>query len=598
MADIGTLVVRMAADSAKMRTDLDRVQKKLRETTSITAGLSSSFGRLGAVVGGVSLVALVNQALQAAEALQNVSIQTGISTDALQRLQFAAGLSGASLDQVSGAVTKMQRALVTSGEGSQQAQEALARLGLTTSDLLALAPDKQFERIAVAIASIDDPAQRATAAVGLFGRSGAELLPTLTALGENAATVNQQFAELGGPVSEQAIAGVDTFGDSLDTLKVAAKNLGIEILALVSGPLTALADNLRQNIGELRALAGSGGEMEQLERRMRTLQDMRTDTVGSTMVGEFGGGFALQGMFARTENGVIAVRRQIAGLEQDAIAAAFKLEEVRVDLPDPQVPNFGAPVGGKKGAPSKPEMSPADRRAAADAEMAAGLSLDAGLYQAKELALDQHLLNVAMAESQSAIERMRIASDLEYFRADVAQAFGLQTLDFETIKNQSVLDLAGELFTALGGESSKLFKIQKTFAIANAIIGTAEGITQALKLPFPANLAAAAKVAAAGAIQIAKIKATNPGGGGGASPSISGGGGGGGAAGQSLPDRVPALEQQAPQRIAQVVVQGNLFSGRETADWLIEQLSDAVNNRDVVFINGASRQAGAISESA
>jgi hypothetical protein len=338
--------------------------------------------------------------------------------------------------------------------------------------------------------------------------------------------------------------------------------------------------------------------MEQLERRMRTLQDMRTDTVGSTMVGEFGGGFALQGMFARTENGVIAVRRQIAGLEQDAIAAAFKLEEVRVDLPDPQVPNFGAPVGGKKGAPSKPEMSPADRRAAADAEMAAGLSLDAGLYQAKELALDQHLLNVAMAESQSAIERMHIASDLEYFRADVAQAFGLQTLDFETIKNQSVLDLAGELFTALGGESSKLFKIQKTFAIANAIIGTAEGITQALKLPFPANLAAAAKVAAAGAIQIAKIKATNPGGGGGASPSISGGGGGGGAAGQALPDRVPALEQQAPQRIAQVVVQGNLFSGRETADWLIEQLSDAVNNRDVVFISGASRQAGAISESA
>ena len=45
-------------------------------------------------------------------------------------------------------------------------------------------------------------------------------------------------------------------------------------------------------------------------------------------------------------------------------------------------------------------------------------------------------------------------------------------------------------------------------------------------------------------------------------------------------------------------MQGNLFSARETADWLIEQLSDAVNNRDVVFINGASRQAGAIAGAA
>ena len=50
MADIGTLVVRMAADSAKMRTDLERVQKQLRETTSITGGLSSAFGRMGTVV--------------------------------------------------------------------------------------------------------------------------------------------------------------------------------------------------------------------------------------------------------------------------------------------------------------------------------------------------------------------------------------------------------------------------------------------------------------------------------------------------------------------------------------------------------------------
>jgi metallophosphoesterase superfamily enzyme len=52
--------------------------------------------------------------------------------------------------------------------------------------------------------------------------------------------------------------------------------------------------------------------------------------------------------------------------------------------------------------------------------------------------------------------------------------------------------------------------------------------------------------------------------------------------------------QMQSQRVAQVVIQGNVFSARETADWLIGQLSEAINDRDVVFINGNSRQAGLI----
>jgi hypothetical protein len=57
-----------------------------------------------------------------------------------------------------------------------------------------------------------------------------------------------------------------------------------------------------------------------------------------------------------------------------------------------------------------------------------------------------------------------------------------------------------------------------------------------------------------------------------------------------------AQQAQEPQaKIAQVVIQGSVFSSRETADWLIGQLSEAINGRDVVFINGNSRQAGLIS---
>lgn len=594
MADVGTLVVRMAADSAQMRSELDRVQKQLKSTQAKTVDLAGSFKGLAALAGGFSMLAVVNQALQAAEALQNVSIQTGISTDALQRLEFAAGLSGASLDQVSGAVTKMQKALVTSGEGSKEAQQALERLGISAAELLALQPDKQFERVAVAIAAIDDPAQRATAAISLFGKSGAQLLPTLTAVGASAEEINARFSDLGGPISASAIGAVDELGDSLDGLKSAGKSLGVELVALVAGPLTAALKITNEWIGSLRILAGGGGEIERLQRKLEILQESRDSIPVFLNFGYLDDGGVVLGPKA-IDGAISRLTKQIADLKGAAAKTAEPLAAAPAAFPSADAATPGAKAG--KGKPATPEMTAAERRAASDKSFLNTINLQAlEAYQLQELALDQHLANMVAKDSAAALARVKIATDLEMFRADVAQSFGLQQLDFEALKNQSIIGLAGELFTALGSESSRLFKVQKAFAIANAVVNVAEGITSALRLPFPANLAAAAKVAAFGAIQVAKIKATNPGGGA-AAPSLGGAGGAGGQAG-GIPDQTPAFQQQEPQRIAQVVVQGNLFSTRETADWLIEQLSDAVNNRDVVFINGQSRQAGAIAEGA
>lgn len=595
MADIGTIVVRMAADSATLRTDLEKVRRDFKSTGSAADGLGRQLKGLGALAGGVSLVALAAQALQAASALSDLSVRTGIATTALQRLEFAATMSGGSVESIAGAVGRLQKTLVTAGEGSDTARAALSRLGIEASAFLALSPDAQFEAVAQAIARIESPAERATAAMAIFGKSGAELLPTLVSIGENSEELNARFSEMGGPVSETAIAAVDEIGDSLDATKLAVKSLSIELLGLASGALTQALRVTNEWIGSLRILAGGGGEVERLQRKLEILQESR-DSIPVF----FNFGYVDDGGMVLGKGGLDAaiadVTRQIREMRKEASATDLVFAPLSIDIPEPDIPDFGA-----KGKPAagKPEMTAAERRAASDKSYLNTINLQAlEAYQLQEQALDQHLANVVAMESAAALERINIASDLEMFRADVAQSFGLQQLDFEAVKNQSMLSLAGELFSALGSESSKLFKVQKAFAIANAIVNVAEGVTKALKLPFPANLAAAAKVAAFGAIQIAKIKATNPGGGAGA-PSLGGGGGGANAGGgAALPDGVPGMQQQEPQRIAQVVVQGNLFSARETADWLIEQLSDAVNNRDVVFINGQSRQAGAIAGAA
>ncbi len=90
-------------------------------------------------------------------------------------------------------------------------------------------------------------------------------------------------------------------------------------------------------------------------------------------------------------------------------------------------------------------------------------------------------------------------------------------------KTQSVLGEALRLTSGVAQQSKAMFKINKVAGIANAVINTAQSITEMMKLPWPLNLAMAALAAAAGAAQIAAIKSTTfSGGGSGTTPSLAG----------------------------------------------------------------------------
>lgn len=598
MADIGTLVVRMAADSAKMRSDLERVQRDLRSTGSVADKLGGQFKMLGGVVAGISLTALATQAIQLAGALNDTSIRTGIATDALQRLQFAAGLSGSSLEAVSGAVARMQKALTGADEGGKEAVAALDRLGLSAKQIIALAPDKQFEAIAEKIAGIQNPAERTTAAMALFGRSGAELLPLLDNLGKNADQFNQQLQNIGGPVGVKAINTVDQLGDQFDVLKTGVNSLVTEIVALFGPPVIAGLELLATTLGVVRiGLLGSGEEAVKLGQKIDQLR-----------------GRALLFKNDQSDSGQQRFRELTAEIKalEEREAKLLGLASQWSALEGARPPNLGAPkidvaalsapnlpgLGGGGGAGGKPEMTAAERRAASDKSYLMTLNLQAlEAYQLQEFNLTDHLARVEMMKGEHSARLLEQSRWQYSAEGQLLQMFGVEYDQLQTDRFERDLTLRESLFSAGTSIMGALFASDKKFAIAQALVSTYAGAARAYKdVPFPANIAAVATIIAGGMKQVAAIKKTNPGSG---ATSAGGAGISAGMGGTSaLPDNAPAFAQQEPQRIAQVVVQGNLFSARETADWLIEQLSDAVNNRDVVFINGASRQAGAIAGAA
>lgn len=98
----------------------------------------------------------------------------------------------------------------------------------------------------------------------------------------------------------------------------------------------------------------------------------------------------------------------------------------------------------------------------------------------------------------------------------------------------TVLDKAstffGEMASAMQGGNEKMLKISKAFGAAQALISAWQGAAEALKLPFPQNLAAFAKVLATGLSAVKSIQGAKPGG-----TTSGGGGGSGGAAAAQQP---------------------------------------------------------------
>lgn len=202
----------------KIADGLDKVGKKAKQTQSIfgefgskmTAGLGIGAGfSLGAaaadkLLGAMSSIpAEFSRIVEEGGKLADLAAKTGLTTTSLQELSYAGSLVGVGLETATGAVTRMQKALVDT-------PDKFHALGLSAQELINMDPGQAFGAIAEEIGAIPNPAERAAAAMRLFGKSGAELLPLIASMRE--AKVEAEL--LGTTIGEESIAKLDSMGDA------------------------------------------------------------------------------------------------------------------------------------------------------------------------------------------------------------------------------------------------------------------------------------------------------------------------------------------------------------------------------------------------
>lgn len=213
---------------------------------SISKSAGSWFGGLtvtaGDIVGAISAVTgFAGDVVGLGGDLQDMSDRTGLSIESLGELGHAAGLTGASLSDVEAGSRKMQDTLAQAAAGSDTAQAALRKLGVTSAELAGMTPDQQMAKLADGIAAIKDPAQRTAAVMDVFGKSGTKLLPMLQGGAAGMEEFREQARKMGRLTTEQA-ASLDNLGDSADVLKSTGFNAMAQVVAAATPVLQEMFD--------------------------------------------------------------------------------------------------------------------------------------------------------------------------------------------------------------------------------------------------------------------------------------------------------------------------------------------------------------------
>ena len=198
----------------------------------------------------------------AGDEIVHLAEKAGTSVEAISSLSYAARRADVGADSLAMAIKKMQVNITAAARGGEEATEVFTRLGLSAAELGRLQTEEQFRRIADRIAAIQNPAERAAAAVKIFGRNGTELMPLLLQGADGIAKWEARARALGLVMGSEAAEGAHRFsqllGDLHDVMMSSVRVIGGALIPYLDGMVNRIVQiitSVRQWIKEHRGLA-------------------------------------------------------------------------------------------------------------------------------------------------------------------------------------------------------------------------------------------------------------------------------------------------------------------------------------------------------
>ena len=242
----GNAMKKVQKDMAGMRGSL---------ATLKTIAIGQVFAQLSgaAISAGRSLIGFGQSTAEGIDVLSKLSRRLGMTYGEMAGLKLAGDLAGVGVETIATAATKADVAFISASNGSKEATAKFTSLGLSMAGLQKLSPDQRFAAIADAIAKLPTAAERSAAAIKLFGKSGAELLPLFEEGAGAIKKATDQAKAFGLALTNAQGLGVEKMNDSFTSAFAAIQGLATQVVSNLAEPISRIIDDFTNFV------AASGG---------------------------------------------------------------------------------------------------------------------------------------------------------------------------------------------------------------------------------------------------------------------------------------------------------------------------------------------------
>lgn len=201
----------------KIGSGFDKVATKAKKASEATSGLSKA-----AAAGLAGMAGLALKAGETADEINTLSKQSGIATDTIQKMQYAADMIDVDMNTAVKAVAKLKK-------GLDKNEDTLLSMGVAIKDQNGQYRDIEsiFMDTIQALSQIENEVERDKVAMDLFGKSADELAGYIDDGGQAFRELSEMAQQKGLIISDEDLQKANEFNDALDELKA---TVGMDLL--------------------------------------------------------------------------------------------------------------------------------------------------------------------------------------------------------------------------------------------------------------------------------------------------------------------------------------------------------------------------------
>jgi phage-related protein len=219
-----------ARNSEEFKNAQGKLQSSLNSLKMVAVAVAAAIG---------SVAAAFFKAGAAADDINTLAKQTGLTTEEIQKFQYAADLIDVPLETLTGSMARLTRNMANAQKGTGDAYYAFKNLGVSVTGAGGQLRDNQdvFNDVIDALGRMSNETQRDAYAMQIFGKSAQDLNPLILGGADALRRLGQEAEDAGLILSQESLDKLNAINDSVDTFKAQMKAGALTVLSEFAGPV-------------------------------------------------------------------------------------------------------------------------------------------------------------------------------------------------------------------------------------------------------------------------------------------------------------------------------------------------------------------------